>query len=131
MTKNLFSYISLAWPKNIHRFKKTIANLFSNRKCSSAQVRRRKGGSMFLQKDWIHFDILGRMKSPISILQEQFVDIFWCHQHRDIQIFRDMGMNFDVIREQISKDMKVIIGFNLITKANWHFNVRNQSWSGY
>lgn len=39
-----------------------------------------------------------------------------------------LAFNFEPIREKMSKDVNFIIGFNLITKANWYFDIKNALW---
>lgn len=39
-----------------------------------------------------------------------------------------LAINFDVIREHIAQDVSMIIGFNLITKANWYFDLQKKQW---
>lgn len=39
-----------------------------------------------------------------------------------------LAFNFEPIREKMSKDVSFIIGFNLITKANWYFDIKNALW---
>ncbi|MGE3610364.1 MAG: hypothetical protein AB7I27_12310 [Bacteriovoracaceae bacterium] len=40
-----------------------------------------------------------------------------------------LGISFDVIREHVDKNISVIIGFNLITKANWYFDLQEKLWA--
>lgn len=40
-----------------------------------------------------------------------------------------LAIRFDVIRERISNDVSLIVGFNLITKANWYFDLPKKQWA--
>jgi hypothetical protein len=42
-----------------------------------------------------------------------------------------LAMDFSVVRDHVSKEADFIIGFNLITKANWYFDIKNHSWNSY
>lgn len=39
-----------------------------------------------------------------------------------------LAMGFDVVRERIARDVQLIIGFNLITKADWFFDLQKKRW---
>ena len=40
-----------------------------------------------------------------------------------------LGMNFDVVHTYVSQNIQFIIGFNLIKKANWHFDLQKKKWT--
>lgn len=40
-----------------------------------------------------------------------------------------LAMDFDIVRKHISPTIDFIVGFNLITKADWYFDLKAKSWS--
>lgn len=45
--------------------------------------------------------------------------------------FTDVGvlaMDFSVIREYFSNDVFLVVGFNLISRANWFFDLQKRTW---
>ena len=46
-------------------------------------------------------------------------------------LFRDinvLGINFKTVHQHIDPGISVIIGYNIITKANWHFDLASNKW---
>jgi hypothetical protein len=46
----------------------------------------------------------------------------------DFQNVKVLAIDFGVLRDHVDKNIRMIVGFNLITKADWYFDFKTLSW---